>query len=124
MAQVLNKYVPVYDAERRIINGNAYTQPATELSLCILFGDQLTSVPVRGAPALCCFIKPDWIVRKETHQLLVLTRKVLSCVTVSLYIHISTFSIIYGTVYLCVCSLQNRFYTIDIHLLKIKAQSL
>ena len=47
----------LYMIQKRIINGNAYTQPTTELSPCILFGDQLTSVPVQGAPALCCFHK-------------------------------------------------------------------
>ena len=54
----LNKYVPVYTTEKSIeINGDVYTQPATELSPRLLFGDQLTSAHVRGAIALRCFHK-------------------------------------------------------------------
>ena len=67
----LNKYVPVHATEKTIeINGNVYTQPATELSPRLLFGDQLTSARVYEVQLLCnVSSRLVWIILRDIHQL-------------------------------------------------------
>lgn len=82
----LNKYVPVYETETSIeVDGKKYTQPATVLSPCLLFGDQLTSARVRGTVALRTFHKTS-LDRLEGHIPVTSDWHARLClVTVSLY---------------------------------------